>query len=127
MSCEAFSPILPGDYLRSSYPVVVFRWRLHNPTRSPLDLSLLLSWRNTCGWFTNTDAAATVHFRDDGSPEHNYCPAIGRSQGQRNLWVDAPGAGGSAAGGGARWPARRRDKGSGVWPCQTKRPLSASA
>ncbi len=71
--------------------MVVFRWSLHNPTRSPLDLSLLLSWRNTCGWFTNTDAAATVHFRDDGSPEHNYLPAIGRSQGQRNLWIDAPG------------------------------------
>ena len=49
--CEAFSPILPGDYQRTSYPVAVFVWTLHNPTDQPLDLSLLLSWRNTTGWF----------------------------------------------------------------------------
>ncbi|EDY38478.1 conserved hypothetical protein [Cyanobium sp. PCC 7001] len=88
VGCEAFSPILPGDYERSSYPVAVFTWSLSNPTRRPLELSLLLSWRNTTGWFTNTDPAAAVHFRDDGSPEHNYVPAIGRSEGQRNRWVD---------------------------------------
>jgi non-lysosomal glucosylceramidase len=86
--CEAFSPILPGDYRRSSYPVAVFVWTLANPTERPLDLSLMLSWRNTVGWFTNTDPSAAVHFRDDGSPEHNYVPAIGRSEGQRNLCID---------------------------------------
>ena len=86
--CEAFSPILPGDYKRSSYPVAVFVWTLRNPTRQPLDLSLLLSWRNSTGWFTNTDPSAEVHFRDDGSPEHNYVPAIGATRGQRNRWVD---------------------------------------
>ena len=91
ITCEAFSPILPGDYQRSSYPVGVFRWTLHNPTDAPLPLSLLLSWRNTVGWFTNTDASAEVHFRDDGSPEHNYAPAIGRSNGQRNHYHDQPG------------------------------------
>jgi len=88
VGCEAFSPILPGDYQRSSYPVAVFRWRLANPTDAPLDLSLLLSWRNTLGWFTNTDPSASVHFRDDGSPEHTYLPAIGRGEGQRNRCVD---------------------------------------
>ena len=88
VQCEAFSPILPGDYRRSSYPVAVFVWTLRNPTDRPLDLSLLLSWRNTTGWFTNTDASAEVHFRDDGSPEHNYAPAIGATGGQRNRWVD---------------------------------------
>jgi non-lysosomal glucosylceramidase len=87
--CEAFSPILPGDYRRTSYPVAIFRWCFSNPTASPLDLSLLLSWRNTVGWFTNTDPAAAVHFRDDGSPEHNYLPAIGRTRGQRNRRVDS--------------------------------------
>ena len=91
ISCQAFSPILPGDYRLTSYPVAVFLWRLHNPTRKPLDLSLLLSWRNTCGWFTNTDPTAAVHFRDDGSPEHNYVPAIGSSRGQCNRWIEAPG------------------------------------
>ena len=88
VSCESFSPILPGNYRQSSYPVAVFVWTLRNPTGAPLDLSLLLSWRNTCGWFTNTDPTAAVEFRDDGSPEHNYVPAIGRSQGQRNRWLD---------------------------------------
>ena len=86
--CEAFSPILPGDYQRTSYPVAVFVWTLRNPTDHPLDLSLLLSWRNTIGWFTNTDASAEVHFRDDGSPEHNYAPAIGSTTGQRNRCID---------------------------------------
>ncbi len=88
VSCEAFSPILPGDYQRTSYPVAVFVWTLTNPTNRPLDLSLLLSWRNTTGWFTNTDPTAAVTFRDDGSPEHNYVPAIGRSKGHRNTWVE---------------------------------------
>ena len=91
VSCEAFSPILPGDYQRSSYPVAVFRWTLRNPSNRPLQLSLLLSWRNTVGWFTNTDPSAEVHFRDDGSPEHNYAPAIGVGEGQCNRWVDQPG------------------------------------
>ena len=91
VSCEAFSPILPGDDQRTSYPVAVFVWTLTNPTNRPLDLSLLLSWRNTTGWFTNTDPTAAVTFRDDGSPEHNYVPAIGRSKGHRNTWVEQPG------------------------------------
>lgn len=91
LSCEAFSPILPGDYRRTSYPVAVFIWRLSNPTAQPLDLSLLLSWRNTSGWFTNTDPSAAVEFRDDGSPEHNYAPAIGSTKGQRQQLVDLAG------------------------------------
>jgi non-lysosomal glucosylceramidase len=91
LSCEAFSPILPGNYRQSSYPLAVFVWTLRNPTEQPLDLSLLLSWRNSCGWFTNTDPAAAVHFRDDGSPEHNYVPAIGRTEGHHNRWVDQEG------------------------------------
>jgi len=88
---QAFSPILPGDYQRSSYPVAVFLWTIANPTDGPLDLSLLLSWRNTTGWFTNTDPSAAVTFRDDGSPEHNYVPAIGQGAGQRNRPVDQDG------------------------------------
>ena len=57
--------------------MAVFRWRFRNLSRKPLKLSLLLSWRNTTGWFCNTDPSAAVHFRDDGSPEHNYVLAIG--------------------------------------------------
>ncbi len=112
VSCEAFSPILPGDYQRTSYPVAVFRWRLANPTKKPLDLSLLLSWRNTVGWFTNTDPSAAVTFRDDGSPEHNYLPAIGQGSGQRNRWIDAPGLKGVLMEGTASQPIA---EGEGQW------------
>ena len=112
VSCEAFSPILPGDYQRSSYPVAVFVWTLRNPTRAPLDLSLLLSWRNTTGWFTNTDPSAEVHFRDDGSPEHNYVPAIGASRGQSNRWLEQPGLKGVLLDGERSQPIR---EGQGQW------------
>ncbi|NBQ20946.1 MAG: bile acid beta-glucosidase, partial [Synechococcaceae bacterium WB6_3B_236] len=91
VECESFSPILPGNYRDTSLPLAVFRWRFKNPSRKPLKLSLMLSWRNTVGWFTNTDPSAAVTFRDDGSPEHNYLPAIGRTQGQRNRWLDQSG------------------------------------
>ncbi|MEN9879204.1 MAG: hypothetical protein RLZZ158_2243 [Cyanobacteriota bacterium] len=91
VECESFSPILPGNYRDTSLPLAVFRWRFKNPSSEPLQLSLMLSWRNTVGWFTNTDPSAAVTFRDDGSPEHNYVPAIGRTQGQRTRWLDQPG------------------------------------
>jgi len=112
VSCEAFSPIIPGDYRLSSYPVAVFRWQLANPGQEPLDLSLLLTWRNTCGWFTNTDASARVYFRDDGSPEHNYLPAIGRGRGQRNRQVDGDGLRGVVLDGRRERPLR---EGQGQW------------
>ncbi|MEB3333982.1 MAG: GH116 family glycosyl hydrolase [Cyanobacteriota bacterium] len=115
VSCEAFSPILPGDYQRSSYPVAVFAWTLRNPTDHPLTLALLASWRNTCGWFTNTDPAAEVHFRDDGSPEHRYVPAIGRSDGQRNRLVEQPGLKGIVLEGAERRPAMVPGEGEGQW------------
>ncbi|MFN9546930.1 MAG: GH116 family glycosyl hydrolase [Cyanobacteriota bacterium] len=115
VSCEAFSPILPGDYQRSSYPVAVFVWSLHNPTAAPLTVALLASWRNTCGWFTNTDPAAAVHFRDDGSPEHTYLPAIGRTEGQRNRLVTRPGLKGVVLEGGERPPASLPGEGDGQW------------
>ena len=88
VECESFSPILPGNYRDTSLPVAVFRWHFKNPSKKPLKLSLLLSWRNTLGWFKNTDPSAEVHFRDDGSPEHSYIPAIGVSKGQSNRWID---------------------------------------
>jgi len=114
VSCEAFSPILPGDYQSSSYPVAVFVWTLHNPTPQPLTVSVLVSWRNTCGWFTNTDPSAEVHFRDDGSPEHNYVPAIGRSEGQRNRLISQPGLKGVVLEG-SQAPSAAPGEGDGQW------------
>ena len=66
--------------------MAVFVWTLRIPPTNPW-ISLLLSWRNTTGWFTNTDASARCT-GDDGSPEHNYAPAIGKTDGQRNRWIE---------------------------------------
>ncbi len=88
ISCEQFSPIIPGDYQHTSYPVAVFRWLFRNPSLGPLQLSLLLSWRNLCGWFTNTQSNPEVVYREDGSPVYDYVPAIGRTEGQHCSFVD---------------------------------------
>jgi non-lysosomal glucosylceramidase len=48
---EQFSPILPGNYRESSYPVAVYRWHAENPTDRPVTVSILLSWANMGGWF----------------------------------------------------------------------------
>ncbi|MEB3317132.1 MAG: GH116 family glycosyl-hydrolase, partial [Cyanobacteriota bacterium] len=115
VSCEAFSPLLPGDYQRTSYPVAVFVWTLRNPSAAPLTVSVLASWRNTCGWFTNTDPAAAVHFRDDGSPEHSYVPAIGSTEGQRNRLIAAAGLKGVVLEGAERAADRWPGEGDGQW------------
>ena len=48
---EQFSPVLPGNYKESSYPVAVYRWHAENPTNKPVTVSVLLSWTNMNGWF----------------------------------------------------------------------------
>ncbi|HMI53609.1 MAG TPA: non-lysosomal glucosylceramidase [Candidatus Saccharimonadales bacterium] len=48
---EQFSPVLPGNYKESSYPVAVYRWTADNPTNRAVTVSLLLSWTNMSGWF----------------------------------------------------------------------------
>jgi non-lysosomal glucosylceramidase len=48
---EQFSPVLPGNYKESSYPVAVYRWHAENPTNKRVTVSVLLSWENMLGWF----------------------------------------------------------------------------
>ena len=48
---EQFSPVLPGNYRESSYPVAVYRWHAENPTNHAVTVSVLLSWANMGGWF----------------------------------------------------------------------------
>jgi len=48
---EQFSPILPGNYKETSYPVAVYRWHAENPTSRPVTVSILLTWANMIGWF----------------------------------------------------------------------------
>ncbi len=87
VTCEQFSPIWPQNYQEASYPVAVFLWTAHNPTDQPLTVSILLSWQNLVGWFTNTQSSSEVLQRDDGSPYYTYVPALGQSTGSRNRWV----------------------------------------
>mgnify|MGYP002777172944 CR=1 FL=1 len=84
LSCEQFSPIWADSYQESSYPVAVFLWTAHNPTDQPLTLSLMLTWQNMVGWFTNALRSPEVKVRDDGSPVYEYQPKLGQSQGNFN-------------------------------------------
>ena len=88
LSCEQFSPILPNNYQESSYPVAMFEWVAHNPTDAPITLSIMLTWENIVGWFTNANKSPKVMVRDDGSPFYDYQPRWGESTGNLNLLVE---------------------------------------
>lgn len=51
VTLEQYSPVLPGNYRESSYPVAVYRWHADNPTSKTVVVSVLLSWTNMSGWF----------------------------------------------------------------------------
>lgn len=87
ITCEQFSPILPHNYQETSYPVAIFLWTVHNPTAQPLTLSIMLTWQNLVGWFTNANKSPQVQIRDDGSPVYDYQPRWGQSQGNFNQIV----------------------------------------
>jgi non-lysosomal glucosylceramidase len=84
LTCEQFSPIWAHNYQESSYPAAVFRWTAHNPTDKPITLSLMLTWQNMVGWFTNALKSPDVKLRDDGSPFYDYQPRLGESAGNYN-------------------------------------------
>ena len=88
LSCEQFSPILPDNYQESSYPVAMFEWVAHNPTDAPITLSIMLTWENIVGWFTNANKSPKIKVRDDGSPAYDYQPRWGESGGNMNLLVE---------------------------------------
>ena len=84
LSCEQFSPIWADNYQQSSYPVAMFVWNAQNPTDAPITLSIMLTWQNMVGWFTNTVKSPEVEMRDDGSPVYDYQPNLGQSKGNFN-------------------------------------------
>ena len=88
LTCEQFSPIWANNYQESSYPVGVFVWTVCNPTDTPIILSIMLSWQNMTGWFTNASKSSEVEIRDDGSPVYEYKPRWGESQGNFNQLVE---------------------------------------
>jgi non-lysosomal glucosylceramidase len=90
LTCEQFSPIWAGNYQETSYPVAIFLWNAHNPTDAPITLSIMLTWQNMVGWFTNALKSPEVRVRDDGSPVYEYQPRWGESQGNYNQIVENP-------------------------------------
>lgn len=118
LTCEQFSPIWANNYQETSYPVAVFVWTAHNPTDQPLTLSIMLSWQNMVGWFTNALKSPVVEVRDDGSPVYTYQPRLGESQGNVNRWVvegSSVGCVMGRAGGDASSP----QEGEGEWAIAT--------
>ncbi|MDB9445231.1 GH116 family glycosyl hydrolase [Anabaena sp. CS-542/02] len=85
LTCEQFSPIWAENYQETSYPVAIFHWNAHNPTNAPITLSIMLTWENMVGWFTNALKSPEVRIRDDGSPVYAYQPLLGKSQGNYNF------------------------------------------
>lgn len=49
---EQFSPILPHNYRETSYPLAIFLWTAHNPTPDPASVSILFTWQNLVGYWT---------------------------------------------------------------------------
>jgi non-lysosomal glucosylceramidase len=45
-----FSPVLPGNYRETSFPVAVYKWIAENRENRPVEVSLLLTWENMVGW-----------------------------------------------------------------------------
>jgi len=52
MLCEQFSPVIPHNYKETSLPIGVFKWSIHNPTQEPIDCSILFSFANMVGQFS---------------------------------------------------------------------------
>lgn len=52
-ACKArvtqFSPIIPGDYKLSSYPVGIYLWEVTNPSDKPCEVAIMLTWTNGTG------------------------------------------------------------------------------
>ncbi len=90
LTCEQFSPVWASNYQESSYPVAIFLWTAKNPTDLPLTLSIMLSWENMVGWFTNALKSPEVKMRDDGSPVYEYQPKLGDSQYNFNELIENP-------------------------------------
>ncbi|NMG05774.1 bile acid beta-glucosidase [Brasilonema sp. UFV-L1] len=88
LTCEQFSPIWAGNYQQTSYPVAMFVWTTHNPTHAPITLSIMLTWQNMVGWFTNALKSPEVRVRDDGSPVYEYQPRLGESLDNFNQLVE---------------------------------------
>jgi non-lysosomal glucosylceramidase len=66
---KQLSPVIPGNYQESSYPVGVFEWTAANPTEEALTLGLMFTWQNLVGhdWYRDLDGGNYNYaFNEDG-------------------------------------------------------------
>jgi non-lysosomal glucosylceramidase len=64
-----FSPVIPGNYRESSYPVGIFEWQIENPNPESLTVGLMFSWLNDIGRDRGQDRRGghrNVSVRGDG-------------------------------------------------------------
>jgi non-lysosomal glucosylceramidase len=64
-----FSPVIPGNYRESSYPVGIFEWQIENPSPEPVTVGLMFSWLNDIGRDRGQDRQGghrNVSIRKDG-------------------------------------------------------------
>jgi non-lysosomal glucosylceramidase len=58
-----FTPLIAGDYTRSSFPEGIYEWDLSNPTCTATDVAVMLTWDNTFG---GTSASVTTSGNNTG-------------------------------------------------------------
>jgi non-lysosomal glucosylceramidase len=64
-----FSPVIPGNYRESSYPVGILEWQIENPGPDPVTVGLMFSWLNDIGRDRGQDRRGghrNVSLRQDG-------------------------------------------------------------
>jgi non-lysosomal glucosylceramidase len=64
-----FSPVIPGNYRESSYPVGLLEWEIENPNPDPVTVGVMFSWLNDVGRDYGQDRRGghrNVSVRQDG-------------------------------------------------------------
>ncbi|KAK4271058.1 hypothetical protein QN277_019806 [Acacia crassicarpa] len=57
--CRQISPVIPHNYKESSYPVSVFTFTLNNFGKTSADVTLLFTWANSVGGFSESTGRHT--------------------------------------------------------------------
>ena len=78
-----FTPLIPGDTTRSSFPEGIYEWDVSNPTCTTTDVAILLTWDNSFG---GTNAAVSISGNNTGLVlTRNTGNATSKSQGEFTL------------------------------------------
>ncbi len=77
-----FTPLIPGDYTRSSFPEAIYEWDLSNNTCVSTDVAIMLTWDNT---FSGSSAAVSVSGSNTGIRLTRAGNATSKTQGEFTL------------------------------------------